>query len=83
VSFHLGFGTERFHRIVTGWTGSARHLHEYPADVSPAATNTATGKAYESGVLLRLDPRIVDVPISPVRLPADFWRRAIWSEHVA
>jgi hypothetical protein len=83
MSSHFGLSTETLHRIVTGWVETAWHLQECPIDGLPAAKDAITGKAYESGVLLRFDPRMVDVPVSPVRLPADFWCRAIRNEHRA
>jgi hypothetical protein len=68
---------------VTGWAQTTQQLHECPV-ASPRNEKPAIpAKAYENGIIIRFDPRLVDVAVSPVRLPVDFWRRAILREHVA
>ncbi len=81
MSFNFGVSTEALHRMMAGWAQATRQLQECPAGA--AAVNAMPAKAYESGLLLRPDLRLVDVSVSPVRLPAGFWHLAIAREHAA
>ena len=83
MSLTLARGAGTFQRFVTGWAQAARQLQESPLAAQPHGGIDFPAKAYESGIILRLDPRLVDVAVSPVRLPAGFWQRAIMREHAA
>jgi hypothetical protein len=83
MSFNFGISTGALQRVMAGWAQATRQLQECPTPVPASAENVPATKAYESGLLLHSDLRLVDVPVSPVRLPADFWRRAIEREHAA
>jgi hypothetical protein len=83
MSLNFGRGTGTLQRFVTGWAQTARQLQESPLPAPSYEGVDFPAKAYESGFILRLDPRLVDVAVSPVRLPTGFWQRAILREHAA
>jgi hypothetical protein len=83
MSSPVGAGKGTLRKIVAGWAHATHRLHECPPRQPSGDFAACMVKGYESGLIVRYDPRFVDIAASPVRLPAGFWRRAIWSEHHA
>jgi hypothetical protein len=69
-----GVSDEMLHRVVAGWAQTTRQLHECPLPVLRYHARVTPAKAYESGMIIRLELRLADVAVSPVRLPLNFWR---------